>query len=490
MKKLRIFNILILLLLLTGSCKKYVEGYEKDPNGLLDTNDKQLFQGILLENQFFQKDDGLRIAMIWLNQATGSDRQMITFNNWNNINNSQFNNPWGEVYTVVGQTKLLEEKCTEVNNIKLRGVAKLMRAWAGGTAASLWGDVPFSEAGQPDVIKNPKYDQMSQVFSQVQSLLDDAITDLTSGVGEIYGEKDLYFSGSAGSWVKIAHGLKARFYLHAGDYTSAKAEAAMGPTTTEDDLYAQYDGENAGKWNPTFQFYLNRDGYLSAQDSYGVQLLINGGRNNAKTSELIRAYYNYVAGSVWQSGYDFDLNVNGPGQGTWPAPDAKGKFYENMEMVTFGEMLLIQAEAEARGTGGIAAALPYYNQYRDLLDNDHYSGHMGSALGSTPPFGLYQAYDVTDFDAGGMENQDNIDPKKAFLRELFEERYAFFIGDYESFIDFARSKNDPDVPHYFDLKPGFSGEPLRFIYPQSEIDANSNFNGPAPAVTEALPMYQ
>ena len=487
MKKLRIFNILILLLLLTGSCKKYVEGYEKDPNGLLDTNDKQLVQGVLLENQFFQKDDGLRLAMLWLNQATGSDRQMIAFNNWNSVSNNQFDNPWGEAYTVVGQATLLEKKCTEINNIQLRGVAKLMRAWAGGTAASLWGDVPFEQAGQPDLFPDPKYDNMSDVFTQVQTLLDDAITDLNDPLGNIYAEKDIYFAGDATKWIKIAHGLKARFYLHAKDYAQAETEAAMGPASPADDMYAQYASYSApsGMWNPTFQFYWNRDGYLSAQDAYGLNLTMGGGRNNAKTDETVRGYYNYAPGSWWGSVADYDLNIMIT---DWLGTD--GKFGGNMELVTFGEMLLIQAEAEARANG-VAAALPYYNQYRDLLDNNHYSGNWGPAVfGINPPFGLYAPYDAADFAAGGIENQDNIAPKNAFLRELFEERYVFFIGDYESFTDFGRAKNDADVPHYFDLKSGFSGEPLRFIYPQSEIDANGNFNGPAPAVTEALPMYQ
>jgi len=487
MKKLRLFNILILLLLLTGSCKKYVEGYEKDPNGLLDTNDKQLFQGVLLENQFFLKDEGLRMAMIWLNQATGSDRQMVAFNNWNSVGNNQFDGPWGQAYTVISEAKLLEDKATDKNNIQLRGVAKLLRAWAGGEAASLWGDVPFLEAGKPDEIKNPKYDQMSQVFSEVQTLLDDAIADLNNSVGEIYADKDIYFSGDVNKWIKIAHGLKARFYLHAGDYTNAKNEASQGPSSTDDDMYAQFASYSApsGMWNPTFNFYWNRDSYLSAQDSYGVNITMLGGRNNAKTDETIRGYYNYEPGSWWGTPYDYDLNIM---ISDWFGTN--GKFGGNMELVTYGEMLLIQAEAEAR-LNGVSAALPIYNQYRNLLDNDNYSGQWGSIVfGMTPPFGAYQPYDLSDFQAGGIENQDNIPEKNAFLRELFEERYVFFIGDYESFIDFERSNNDADVPQYFQLKSGFSGKPLRFIYPQSEIDSNENFNGPAPAVTEALPMYQ
>ena len=59
----------------------------------------------------------------------------------------------------------------------------------------------------------------------------------------------------------------------------------------------------------------------------------------------------------------------------------------------------------------------------------------------------------------------------------------------EAFSDYMRVHGDTDVPQYMQLKTGFGGEPLRFIYPQSEIDANSNFPGTAPAVNDPLPMY-
>ncbi len=487
MKKLRIVNILILLLLLTGSCKKYVEGYEKDPNGLLETNIEQITQGILLEQQFALKDEGLRTAMIWLNQATGSQRQFLSFNNWNSVGNNQFDGPWGQLYTVISEARVMEDLADKAGNEKSRGLAKLLRAWAGGELAELWGDVPFSQAGLPDQFPDPKYDAQADVFAQVQSLLDEAIVDL-NGAKIIYGDKDIFFSGDASKWIKVAHGLKARFYLAAGDYSNAKTEAAMGPSSTDDDMYAKFNSYVAprGQWNPTFQFYWERDGYMSAENSYGVQITMNGGRDNAKTYEIIRAYYNYAPGSWWQSGYDYDLNVM---IADWVGTN--GKFGGPMELVTYGEMLLIQAEAEAR-TNGVAAALPIYNQYRTLLDNDNYLGHWGPVLSSnlTPPYGFYLPYDLTDFQAGGIENQDNVSELQAFLRELFEERYVFFIGDYQAFNDYARSFNDPDVPQYFQLKSGFNGQPLRFIYPQSEIDSNDNFPGEAPKVTVPLPMYQ
>jgi hypothetical protein len=485
MKRFRIINIVLLLLILTGSCKKYVDGYDKDPNGLLETNPEQIMQGVMLEMQFFLKDDGMRIGMLWMNQATGSDRQFVAFNNWNSVGNNQFNNPWSEVYTVLAQARIMEKLSDEQGNIQLRGLAKLYRAWAGGEAASLWGDVPFEQAGL-DEYPNPAYEPQADVFNKVQALLDDAIADLSDPVGVIYLDKDLYYQGDVNKWIKVAHGLKARFYLHSKEYDKALTEAQLGLATEDDDMIAPYESYTGsyGKWNPTFQFYWNRDLYLSAQDCYGVEITHNGGRDNAKTMEIVRAYHNYAPGNWWGTPYDYDLNILIEG---WMG--ANSKFGDEMRLISYGEMLLIQAEAGAR-ENGVAAALPIYNQYRNLLDNGYDTGGYESLFGLTLPLGFYNDYDITDFQASGMENTDNVSELQAFLREVMEERYVYFIGDLEAFSDYLRTHNDADVPQYFQLKTGFDGEPLRFIYPQAEIDANDSFPGTAPAVTEALPMYQ
>jgi len=476
MKQFKYISILLLLLIFTGSCKKFVEGYEDDPNAFKETNDKQVMQGVLLQNQFFLRDDGLRLAMLWMNQATGSDRQFVAFNNWNSVGNNQFNNPWAEVYSVLSEAKVLEKECDKVGNIKLRGIAKLYRAWAGGEAASLWGDVPFSQAADKENYPNPAYDNRADVFAAVQILLDEAITDLGNAVGTIYSKKDLYFSGDESKWIKIANGLKARFYLHNKDYAHAKQYALLGPASTSDDLMGKFNGypDNSGTWHPEFSFYWNREDYMSAENAFARDLLAS--RPNC--NEAGRKLYNYIPAGWWTKRPD--LNVLPP---IWAGGTGHhGKFAGDNKLVSYGEMLLIQTEAEVRNNN-VAAAIPVYNTYRALLETgyDDNNGNWGAHS--------YPAYALADFQNGGIENADNKTEKQAFLRELFEERYIYFIGDYEAFIDHARVHGDPDVPSYMTLKSGFSGEPLRFIYPQTEIDANSSISSTIPAVTDHLPGY-
>ncbi len=476
MKTIKILVLSLIVLLSSTSCEKFTSGFYKDPNGLTYTVAEQELTGTMLENQFFHKADGLRLAMMWMNQATGANRQYQSLDDWNNANGKDFNGPWNEVYLTMTHADIVIKMANQDGNEKLSGLGKLYKAWAGGEAASLWGDVPFSQLNDFDQYPDPVYDSQSSVFDQVQTLLDEAIIDLNSGIGSIPADRDIYFRGDVGKWIKIAHALKARFYLHSKQFPEALAEALLGPSSIEDDLYARFESHDDtpwGKWNPTKQFMEVRSGDMDASKAFANKKLLNGYRNNAKTTDLRKAYY-----------------YGGNGLNTAYLGNKQGAFFGDMPMVTYGEMLLIATEAKLRDNSNanrMADALVYYNTYRDLLSNNNYAGGYNT--------GNFSAYDVTDFDQGGLENQDNIDPVKAFMREVFEERYVFFIGDYESYIDFARSFTDPDVPSYLKLRyddngdPLYSGQPLRFIYAKSDEDANDNFPGTVD-ISVPLPVYQ
>ena len=467
MKNIKILSILVMMLVFTSSCKKYVEGYDVDPNALTATNDQQAMQGVLLSMQFFQHSDGLRMAMIMMNQATGTDRQYTSFNNWNNINNSQFDSPWDEVYTTLFESRILEEEADKVYNIQLRGLAKLYRAWAGGEAASLWGDVPFSEAGLEDY-PNPHYDNQSDVFAAVQDLLDEAIADLNSADGQIYADKDIYFGGDTTKWIKVANGLKARFYLNMKDYANASTYAALGPASAADDLIAEYgtygNGDPYSSWNPMFQFSVwNRDSYIGETGCYASQLLQDRDNNDPDFTETSRLYYNYIP----------DWGIINAYKASWFGGGDNGKFYGNQPLLTYGEMLLIQAEADAR-TNGVANGVNKLNDYYNLLNAGYapQGGNMGWGAG-------YPNRTPADYAT-----------LKDFLTDVLQERYLYFIGDLEAFVDHARVHGDPDVDsNYMQLKSGFTGNPLRFIYSQVEIDSNDNFPSTAPDINTPLPMY-
>ena len=94
----------------------------------------------------------------------------------------------------------------------------------------------------------------------------------------------------------------------------------------------------------------------------------------------------------------------------------------------------------------------------------------------------YNPYIQSDFESGGIENLDNITKEDALLREILEERYITFYGQIEGFNDVRRTRKEL---HGIKLMPN-SGDklPERFLYPQSEIDANPNTPSPIPGFFE------
>jgi hypothetical protein len=457
-----------------------VEDSNVNLDALTNSDAKNLFQGVLLADQFFQTSSVSRDAMIWLNQANGEDRQYIALNNWNNTTASEFDDSWNNAYVnCITQAKITEAKASKEVNPNLKGATQVIEAHCMGTVTSLWGDAPYSEIDITGNTLAPKYDTQVSIYVKLQALLDNAILNLNSSVGSgIPAVKDIYYAGDASKWIKLAHSLKARYYLHVKDYANAKTQALLGIDVATDDLKAVFGNSSAQNFNPYYSFLVyDRDTYMSG-DSYAARLLDSTNalyRGNAKTDEGAR--YAFTYNTEYFSPYS--LNIYGTDYG-----GTNGKFGSDsaMPMVTYGEMLLIISEADARTS--FAAGLTSYNNYRNVL-NSGYSIGIGNSGYNTETF-RYLAYDATDFAIGGMENPSpSITDQNALLREIMQERYIYLIANFEAFNDFGRTNNMAEIQ----LKSGNTGSPQRFLYPQVEINANPNTPSPIPTMTTKTPIH-
>jgi len=470
---------LTLLLTTILSCTDYVDKINQDPDNILDSDATNIFQGVLLADQFFQTSSTARDAMIWLNQANGEDRQYVALNNWNNVTASEFDDSWNNAYVnCITQAKITVEKAGKEANPNLKGAAQVIEAHCIGTVTSLWGDVPYSEIDITGKNLTPKYDSQASIYTNIQKLLDDAIVNLnaTTGAG-IPAAKDIFYGGNPDQWLRLAYSLKAKFYLHVKDYANAKANAILGISNPADDLKAKFANSYGQSFNPFYSFLVyDRDTYMSG-DGYAARLLDPSNalyRGNAKTDEAARFAFTY--NQEYFSPYS--LNIYGGDYG-----GTNGKFGSDsaMPMVSYGEMLLIIAEADARTS--FAAGLSSYNNYRSLL-NTGYSIGINNSGYETKIFS-YLAYDAADFDAGGMVNKTSISNQNALLAEILQERYIYFLGSFEGFSDFGRTNNGAGIQ----LKAGNTGSPQRFLYPQVEINANPNTPKPIPTIVTKTPVH-
>ena len=252
-----------------AACSNFLSGEDltTDPNRPDQANIAQLLTAVQVQ-EFIQHTGALaRLNSMWTQQMAGTDRQYIQQAEYE-ITEDDFSNEWNGFYGGGGlqDMRLIDSLATEANDLIFRGISKVWEAFAMGTVTSIWGDIPYSEAVAG--IDNPKLDPQADVYVALQTLLDEAIADLSSGTGVGPGNIDMIYGGDPALWVNLAHTLKARFYLHTAEqdptaYAKALTEAQQGIADSTGDMKTLHT-DAATENNIWFQFFRDRDSYMRA----------------------------------------------------------------------------------------------------------------------------------------------------------------------------------------------------------------------------------
>ncbi|MDE0395794.1 MAG: SusD/RagB family nutrient-binding outer membrane lipoprotein [Gammaproteobacteria bacterium] len=317
-----------------GACE-FVDPITVDPNAVPEAALDQLFTGVQVNTWFFGEGQISRLAALWTQQMTGTDRQFTALDTYI-FNEQDADSEFEAIYTGGGLVDLKEAKAlaAEQGRSAYGAVLKIHEAYLFGMAASLWGDIPYSEAANPEIEK-PVLDDQAAVYAAVQSLLSEAIGELGGGGGP--GGADLSFGGDAAAWMAAAHTLKARFHLHWAEsdnsrYAQAIAEAQQGIQNAAGNWQAVHSSA-AFENNVWHQFVRDRSGYISSGDH-----LLPLMRETA--DPRLSAYFTEVEGggylAPFESGASAASQISETGRG---APDA------NFPLVTCAENGYILAEA-------------------------------------------------------------------------------------------------------------------------------------------------
>lgn len=457
MKKSILFIFTIVLSM--TSCSDYLD-VNDNPNDPTEVPAELLLKGMLLSDAQVNCGHILRISQMWTGQLKGVQNLYGRLYGYA-ISPEESNDVWAYAYALKKQNQIIQAS-SEDNLYK--GIANVVEAHALGSMASLYGDVPFSEAGS-DETPNAQFDSQASVFTAVQALCDQAISQLSGVPTTRKASDDLFLNGKATAWIQVANTLKARYFLQLKDYPSALAAARTGISTDANSLKYVPIGDNTENRN---LYYIiqsgSRAGDLTSVGSF-IQEFLAGSRNNAKTNELSRAAY-------------LSVDQNNLTAGTIAGQAAK------MPMVTYAENQLIIAECSARG-GDLDAALVALNALRAWLNGGTAFPNSGAGLS-------YQAYELADFASGGIENTDGIAQNRALLREIIEERYVSGFGTYIPFNDSRRlRKSDSDIAINIPLNsPTITTYPERMPIGQNEINSNSSAPNPIPSIFDKTPVNQ
>ncbi|TBW27426.1 SusD/RagB family nutrient-binding outer membrane lipoprotein [Gramella sp. KN1008] len=430
MKTIKI-SVWILLISIFISCEITDANIDPDNPSADLVNAGAIYPGMIAQTHRNSVALGGRIAGILVQHFDGLDAQQIAYDQYN-IGESDTDDLWDfGLYAGAMKDAFV---IIENNEGEVSALAKLYMAANLGVATSAWGDIPYSEAFTGDQGNlNPTYDSQESIYSEIQSLLSEAIDEgVDSGIGAFAG------AGSADNvdWEGVAHALKARFYLHltsvngvsAAQNALSEVQQAFESTAEQPDFIYSTPAQNA---NPWYLFDNDRPSTLGISE-----VLYNEMTNN---DDPRLPFYSTdgenfagVEGLFW-------------GQANSPTP-----------LISYWEVKFIEAEALVRTGGSDTEALDALKEA--VTSNMLY---IGVEQGEVDNY-------VNGLSLSGSESDK--------IQTIINEKWVALYGNapLEAWVDYRRT-GYPDLTPNPDAVPNVNPSgiiPRRFLYPISERQAN------------------
>ena len=455
-------KLLLIATFSIASCESFVTGIDEvDVTRVSDVDLKLIVVAAEVNYMGFLEGQAARMAGMWSGYFRGADRQYVGFYNYN-VTSGTFETEWDNIYIyTLKQLRIAQRKAAAQNNLSTKGICQVMEGSIMGTATALWGDVPYREATNVSAHPNPAYDSQADIIDDLLSLLDEAVINLSSNIGNREG--DFLSEGDNSQWIEVAHSVKARLLLYQRNYADALSEAEQGLDNPSEDLLALHGNSLGSDLNLYFDFLeVSRQGTMTAEDTHLGNLLDPNSsitRNHLKTNESGRLAHYYTGSSI----NNYSPNTS---------PD--GFFFADaaFPLHTAYETSLIAAECRLH-LGDVDGAIAELNEHRANLRQMY-------------PSGTYADFVASDFDIGGIENMTGIQTiEQSLLREILEEKWVSLYGQVEAFNELRRTRNALDIPINF-------GEnlPQRFLYTQDEINGNSSIPKPIPSLTDPVEIFK
>ncbi len=466
--------IALLSLTLLSSCSDVFNepNIKSNPNAVTDVDVATLLSGTLLGVAMLHEDTDVRISAIWAGQLNGLARQHQGYANY--IVSSQ-NFTWNPLYPAASQARLIQIKADVAGDKWTKGVGQVLEALVVAKATDLYGDVPYSQAFNDVKYPTPVFDKQADVYAALQVTLDNAIQNLSASAGLAFAGQDFIYGGAVAKWKAAAYTLKARLYLHTGDYAKAVTNATSGISSKAGDALIPHGTSQGVDYNQNYDFFrVNRAGDTGFDGAY-LPMLMQSRIKSANTKTDETALYNYY----------FKVGITATGSLDPNTADGAFTASSPHPIITYYENQLILAEAQAR-LGNTADALTALNAVRSTLASGYFNGK------TLPTTGLkYDAYTLADFSPTGLANPTKAaSVQTALLYEIITQRYIYFLMQYEAFNDVRRlEKATPIVQLPIPLYTG-TKKPERFIYPQGEVNTNPNVPKPLPDQFTKIPIFQ
>ena len=453
--KIKIYSFLVTLFFV--GCEDFLSGplLDQNPNEVDDVNivsPEALLVGSQVTIYGVMEGYLNRAASMVMQQMSGLQTDYYRDYNCDPIDVNT-NGRWTAMYGTGGLVDLntTQEVAQEQEKFILLGISQMWEALLFSTAADLWGDIPYSEAANPNFAE-PNFDSQRDVHFAILDLLDDAISNFQKGqVFALPVDYDFTFGADADKWIAAAHTLKSRIYLNWAEvnneyYTLALEEAQMGilDQSGSGDWTALH-GSAIAERSVWFQFFLSNPDYMGA----GKMLVDMLERDS---DSRLNIYFLGLSGSTIEGSSPGDsaqnasmLNITGHFGMQWQP-----------EFVSWYENSFIMAEC-----------------YSKMGDDDMALSTLNSTLD-----GLEQLWSNRGFSAVSIPRYDSL-TGNALLESIMNEKYKALFLNIQSWSDWRRT----GFPVFVDSDnnstecggtSGGIGVPRRLLYPEKEKASNPN----------------
>jgi len=521
MKK-NIILIISLLFVFTNSCDFTRLDLNDDPNNLkaddaditmilsgVELNFKDLFAGYYADG-----NNGLNIPCM---RITRMLHQFGAYTGpFSDVRSTSLNSVWDWTYaSILKNGKLVVKLADTQEGYEYHsGIAKVLMAYTLTTMVDVFGDIPYTETGDPNNF-NPKLDESESVYAAAFLMLDEAITDFEKTPAVL--PVDFFYNGDGSKWIKLINTLKLKMFLNkrlidpegstsgindiitSGNYISSTEDdfqfnfstISANPDSRHPDFIDNYGAGGAGSyfmnnyymtllkdeksaWDPRLRYYIYRQ---IDEDPTGDDL-------PCSTSSIPYDYC-YIGDYYWGRDHGDDDGVPNDNlkRATWGVYPIGGAFDDN----TF------QSVPDNQGGGGAGMLPLMLSSYVNFMlaessltlstngdAKTYLINGIQQSMDKVIAFGAAQA-DGTGFEASSSDVSDYISEVDgiydAAANKLDVVAKEYYLALWGNGIETYNLIRRTQLPSDLELPVISIGQfPRTFMYPGNAVDRNSNIN--------------
>lgn len=480
--KQKIFLIAVCWMMLALSCTRDLENTNINPNQPTTVEPGPLFTALQLRQAGVEisRRSNVSFGMMMMQQAATTKIDDLEGDKY--LPSESASLLFSEEYAVpvINMAMLIDQLKDDPENVNLYAAARIWRVLLMHRITDLYGDIPYSEAGQGFLqqIYKPVYDPQSFIYADMLNELKEAISSFDPSK-RTFGSADIIYGGNIDQWKKFAHSLMLRLgfrlikvdpamskewvltAINGGVMQSNADICYMRHTGPQQNLsngisydFQKFDLIRVGdiKMGKTFIDYLN-----NTQDPrLSVYASLPNGNDNPEDQKGLPNGYNATTITSTPGGGDLTtystFNVN------TILPLKTPTFF-----LTYAEVELLLAEAVVRNWTTGQAELHYQKAVESSMQQQKLYGRT-----------------IADAEVNTYLSSGNPFPTNGSAEEkikVINEQYwvVTFLNGWESYANWRRTGVPELIPVIYPNNASDGTIPRRLTYPRSEyIDNEKN----------------